>query len=285
MTTAHGVLDQLSLHEEQQELTDMEQETDYTFWNADLCESDLDEREDHSDGDEDGEDLFDLDEDVLGKRDASKVVRWRPFDGVVGVNFLGKLYSDRKHSENAKSSGDYALLKTKAFDGFSNRPCSALDAAEITSFVTNDELEQGSVSVIFDLDDVAHGTLLPRATSLPFNNGELRLRTVELTKPLARGTSGAWLIKDAKFVGMIVAAYAGEPLALFMSAEDIFDDILVSFPAETNPPLNKGGSDAMTQYTQNTPSAQAPNSPFPNPTTAIQNAETLDPGPKEDQQL
>lgn len=185
MTTAHGILDQLALHEEQEGLKDMEQGTDYTFWNTDLCESDLDE-ESNIDGDDNGKYFFNLDEDVLGKRDPSDVARWQPFDGVVGINFLGKLYSENKHSVNAKSSTDYALLKAKAFDGFSNRLFSELGAAEITSYVANDELEQGSVSVIFGLDDVAHGTLLPRATNFPFNNGELALRTVELTKPLGK---------------------------------------------------------------------------------------------------
>ncbi|KAF4889547.1 hypothetical protein CGCFRS4_v009259 [Colletotrichum fructicola] len=282
MTTAHGILDQLALHEEQEGLKDMEQGTDYTFWNTDLCESDLDE-ESNIDGDDNGKYFFNLDEDVLGKRDPSDVARWQPFDGVVGINFLGKLYSENKHSVNAKSSTDYALLKAKAFDGFSNRLFSELGAAEITSYVANDELEQGSVSVIFGLDDVAHGTLLPRATNFPFNNGELALRTVELTKPLARGTSGTWLIKDAKFVGMIVAAYEGEPLALFISAEDIIVDILMSFPAERNPPSNIGSFGATRQHSQNASSIQAPTSTSSNPTTAIQIEEALDPSSKDGQ--
>ncbi|KAF5487008.1 hypothetical protein CGCS363_v013488 [Colletotrichum siamense] len=281
MTTAHGILDQMSLHEEQEGLTGVERETDYTFWNTDLCESDLDERESKIDGGEDEEDFIDPDEDSLGQRDASKVARWQPFDGVVGINFLGKLYSDKKHAVNAISSSDYALLRTKAFDGFSNRPFSALDTAEITSFVANHELEQGPVSVILGLDNVAQGTLLPRATSLPFSNGKLLLRTVELAKPLARGTSGAWLIKDTKFVGMIVAAYAGEPLALFMSAEDIIVNILMSFPAETNLPTNEGSFGATTQHSQNAPSIQAPTSTSSIPMTAIKTDEALHQGSKE----
>lgn len=55
---------------------------------------------------------------------------------------------------------------------------------------------------------------------------------------IALGTSGMWVCRGSAFCGMIVAVYPGEPLALFMTAEDLLKDMGTSFPVSRQPSLS-----------------------------------------------
>ncbi|KAF0316723.1 hypothetical protein GQ607_016065 [Colletotrichum asianum] len=167
---------------------------------------------------------------MIGSRSASEVDFWVSMRDIHAVKYLGtQIPESSLASQNSSEPADYAIIGTGRLRGFQNVVDSTLSTT-VTTHTNNAELHDGPLLLLLSPDNKPEATLLPGYVNLPMGNSEILLRKVRLDAPLAPGTSGTWLIRESKCCGMIIAAYPGEPLALFMTAEDILENIQVSFP-------------------------------------------------------
>ncbi|WYZ41411.1 hypothetical protein EsH8_V_000306 [Colletotrichum jinshuiense] len=248
ITTAHGLLERLLQRLEDDippdssdtgpassgsalsspaSLSDTDLETDSAFESG----SESDGSEIFNDEDENGTNL-------LGFRDPSTVARWTPV-AFVGSSFMGNIMDPQNIRSMASNMADYALLELKQsyYENFSS---GLVTKNPLSSYTTNAELLSGPVSLLFSDNVVTGATILPETQQMPSLGKSLPARKVQLSAPLAPGTSGTWLIRDESLCGMIIARYPGEPLALFVAAEDILQDIASSFPHHKWLPLIPG---------------------------------------------
>ncbi|CAI6088294.1 unnamed protein product [Clonostachys chloroleuca] len=171
--------------------------------------------------------------------DPSDIVsQWIPFDRICGINCFGKiLQSEQPSKDSPTNRSDYALLRSHTLQHLHNTyitPSTAQEAGsleEITAYSSNSEMQDGPVCIILGLGLVEEAWLLPGFQTIHLEGGQVTVRKLQLRLPLAQGTSGSWVVKDHTWYGMIVAAYAGEPLAVFITAEDILSDMKSSFPS------------------------------------------------------
>ncbi|CAG9957150.1 unnamed protein product [Clonostachys rosea f. rosea IK726] len=230
LTVAHGLLD-----EEEDDLDEA-----YSSYSDALS----------SDSESDSEDSYDSEESEmveplsgpaprLGLLDPSEVVsRWIPFDEVCGINCFGKIVQNKQPLRDYEANrSDYALLRSLTLQNLLNTyttPSTAQEAGSfkaITTYSSNSEMKDDRVCIILGLGQVEEAWLLPGFQTIHLEGGQVTVRKLQLRLPLAQGTSGSWVVKDHTWYGMIVAAYAGEPLAVFITAEDILSDMKSSFPS------------------------------------------------------
>ncbi|KAK1715590.1 hypothetical protein BDP67DRAFT_510364 [Colletotrichum lupini] len=172
---------------------------------------------------------------LLGERSPDAVAEWLhvSLGEVIGVKFashvLPERISARLRRPRKPTPGDYALLKPRNLAHFQNISSTEAEL-EITSYLANDELTEGCLTAVFGADNLSETFLLPGGTTMPLGQETLPVRTVELEAPLAAGTSGTWLTRGSALAGIIVAAYPGQPLALFMTAQDLRGTIVETFP-------------------------------------------------------
>ncbi|KAK1512164.1 hypothetical protein CTAM01_01094 [Colletotrichum tamarilloi] len=170
----------------------------------------------------------------LGERCHNRVAEWLHVSSqeVVGINFAGQVLpepiSARVRRPRKSKPGDYTLLRSRNLADLNNTS-SLIPEVEIVSYLVNSDLTQGPLTAVFGVGDLSETTLLPGGMMLPLGQEELPVRKIELVAPLA-GTSGTWLIKDSALAGIIVAAYPGQPLALFVTAQDLRQNAVESFP-------------------------------------------------------
>ncbi|EXF74451.1 hypothetical protein CFIO01_01929 [Colletotrichum fioriniae PJ7] len=171
---------------------------------------------------------------TLGRRDPATVYKWMAIEEVVGLKFAKHQFPGRVLDSSKPS--DYALLTSKSLADFRNAtswrlPASWLPSEEINSSLTNGELTEGALLMVFAEDELREVTLLPGVTTMPSARGDsFAVRRIQLSAPLAPGTSGTWLVKGTAFAGMIVAFYPNQPLAMFITAQDLLQNIAESFP-------------------------------------------------------
>ncbi|VUC36510.1 unnamed protein product [Clonostachys rosea] len=230
LTVAHGLFD-----EEEDDLDE-----DYSSYSDSLP----------SDSESDSEDSYDSEESEmvepfpepaprLGSLDPSQVVsQWIPFDEVCGINCFGKIVqNDRPPTDSSTNRSDYALLRSNTLQHLDNtytapRPAQGAGGLEtITACSPNSEMRDGRVCILLGLGQVEEAWLLPGFQTMSLEGGQVTVRKLQLRRPMAQGTSGSWVVKDHIWCGMIVAAYVGEPLAVFITAEDILSDMRSSFPS------------------------------------------------------
>ncbi|CAI0649860.1 unnamed protein product [Colletotrichum noveboracense] len=227
VTTAHGVFDRL--------------------WSLDDAEEDEDdemEEEGFSSGSESsGPDRNEAltssmkNTSIVGEKHASEVQLWLPLT-VHAVKYLSRQFPKGDlDNEGVSASADYAILGSRMLRVFENivDPTTGIT---ITTHAKNEELTEGPIVLLLGSDNNYEGTLLPGTLKLSMGDSEVAVRKLWLGAALAPGTSGTWLIRESKFCGMIIAAYPGEPLALFMTAEDILGNIEVTFPGVLNMDVN-----------------------------------------------
>ncbi|CAG9983696.1 unnamed protein product [Clonostachys byssicola] len=202
-----------------------------------------------SDSGSDSEDGYDSEESTmmeqlpgpaprLGLLDPSELVsRWIPFDEVWGINCFGKIvHNEQPPRDTPNSRSDYALLRSHTLQNLPNIYATQSIAQEagsskaITTYCPNSEMQDGRVCIILGLGQVEEAWLLPGFRTIHLEGRQVTVRKLQLRLPLAQGTSGSWVVKDHTWYGMVVAAYAGEPLAVFITAEDILTDMKSSFP-------------------------------------------------------
>ncbi|CAH0051917.1 unnamed protein product [Clonostachys solani] len=230
LTVAHGLLD-----EEEDDLDEV-----YSSYNDSLP----------SDSESDSEDSYDSEESEmmeplpgssprLGQLDPSEIVlQWISFDEVCGINCFGKIVQNEQPPRDSPTNrSDYALLRSHTLQHLHNTYTTSSTAQEagsweaITSYSSNSEMKDGRVCIILGLGQVEEAWLLPGSQPMRLEGGQVTVRKLQLRLPLAQGTSGSWVVKDHTWYGMIVAAYVGEPLAVFITAEDILSDMKSSFPS------------------------------------------------------
>ncbi|WQF79432.1 hypothetical protein CDEST_04446 [Colletotrichum destructivum] len=196
------------------------------------------------DGDENGKCL-------LGFKDPSKVERWTPVS-FVGSNLMGNIINHGSMSSTSSRMLDYALLEHSQPFYIPLGAC-FFPTNPVESYTSNKDLSAGPVWLLFSDSLMIKGIILDETQLMPFLGKSLPTRKIQLSAPLGRftfhqklniscnivkfltfftapGTSGTWLVRDESLCGMIIARYPGEPLALFITAEDILRDISSSFP-------------------------------------------------------
>ncbi|WQF77448.1 hypothetical protein CDEST_02462 [Colletotrichum destructivum] len=245
MTTSHGIFDCLWLDKQEIEmparpgspLADtllLNNDDDFTY--ASISESDSDSEIDTDDGTVNlgsGKDKAVRGScehrSLLGRKDASKVDKWISLDEIVGIKFIGQQFPGREDDPGVSRPGDYALLRSNTLQDLRNL-LSVPENIEIVLNTKKEELLEGPLTMVFGADNLLEVVLLPESATMPSERGDLPVRKVQLPAPLAPGTSGTWIVKGTSLVGMVVAAYPGQPLAMFMTAEDILQSIAESFP-------------------------------------------------------
>ncbi|KAF3808933.1 hypothetical protein GCG54_00011125, partial [Colletotrichum gloeosporioides] len=231
LTTAHGIFDLLlSEASDDSELTSGSGKSKYLQPSASGSYS------------SDSESVYDTDEEssrseaeieILGNRNASSVTKWTPLEDVVGINFMGERLSSEQVFDRG-TPADYTILRSDTLNSCRNL-ISSDPSVEVTTFVLNSNLTPGPVSLIIGIDEVSEASLLPDIVKMPWRQKALLVRKLYTSAPLAPGTSGMWVCRGSAFCGMIVAIYPGEPLALFMTAEDLLQDMGTSFPVSRQP--------------------------------------------------
>ncbi|TDZ26767.1 hypothetical protein Cob_v000051 [Colletotrichum orbiculare MAFF 240422] len=109
---------------------------------------------------------------------------------------------------------------------------------------------------------------------MTFRGAEMVVRKIEMEAPLASGTSGTWVGRNAgsrgmTFCGMVVAIYPGEPTALFLTAKEILDGMTplvtqLGYSSSRGPLAGnlktetKDGPIEAQMATQDTPSSKKP---------------------------
>ncbi|KXH39047.1 hypothetical protein CNYM01_05526 [Colletotrichum nymphaeae SA-01] len=173
-------------------------------------------------------------EQSIGRRDPATVHKWMTIEEVIGLKFAKQQYP-RGVLDSSKPS-DYALLTSADLAAFRNATSwrnlsPGHPSDEITSSLRNDELTEGALLMVLARDEVKEVTLLPGISTMPSVQGDpLEVRRIQLSAPLARGTSGTWLVKGSAFAGMVVAFYPNQPMAMFITAQDLLQNIAESFP-------------------------------------------------------
>ncbi|KXH50380.1 hypothetical protein CSIM01_05438 [Colletotrichum simmondsii] len=153
---------------------------------------------------------------VLGEKSPVRVAEWIQVSSqeVIGLKCAGQVLpepiSARVRRPQMSRPGDYALLRSQDLAGLKNISSQSPEV-EITSYLPNSELTEGSLTAVFGVDDLSKTTLLPGSMMLPLGQEELPVRKVELVAPLA-------------------AAYPSQPLALLMTAQDLRQTTVESFP-------------------------------------------------------
>ncbi|KAK2750446.1 hypothetical protein CKAH01_17956 [Colletotrichum kahawae] len=257
MTTAHGVFDHLwSLHDSAEEESNESEDKGFSS-GSDSCDSELDEASTSS--------MQSLS--IIGDRCASEVKSWVPLV-VHAVKYLEKRFPETSlDNEGDSAPADYAILGSHILRPFQN-VVESTSSTIITTYARNHELQEGPILLLLGPGNSSEASFLPRSLKLPMNNCQINVRKIRLEAALASGTSGTWLIRESKYCGMVIAAYPGEPLALFMTAEDIPGNIQITFPAVIN---RVGGPDAPTQlHDKGSKSAKNPEPSSSNSISEIQ---------------
>ncbi|KZL74671.1 hypothetical protein CT0861_07977, partial [Colletotrichum tofieldiae] len=247
MTTAHGLYDLFSLQgisrksgtvsmeTESMQIDDETDDGEYTSSSDSASDSDSDFDSRMHQGKEKAkkQEVHRL----LGERDPALVESWTPLQDVVGVKLFETCLPAKQEQSCTLKPSDYALLRLQTSAVLRNISLS-WPMTEVTDFMPNQELISGPVTLLFGQDDMSKAFLLSGTVKMPLLPGfkTLELRRIQLSSTMAAGTSGTWVTRGSSFCGMIVAAYPGQPLALLMTAEDILEDIKVSFPIAPNPP-------------------------------------------------
>ncbi|KAJ3527135.1 hypothetical protein NM208_g10856 [Fusarium decemcellulare] len=224
MTTAHGIFDCLDFGDDNGFNCDTDSDND---------DSEIDEEVDEWRLKKPRETNASFSGDIIGGTNAAKASsEWIAFDTIPTVNFFGHCRNAQtlEHHESPVVS-DYVLLKTEALRLLHNsyllwRPDSGAPRVQvINTYSTKQELLPGPIWLILGFDNVEQGSLLPGKSTVHLGGREIAVQKVQLRAPLAQGTSGAWLARDNTFCGMVIAAHAGEPLGLVITAQDIFSDL------------------------------------------------------------
>jgi hypothetical protein len=170
----------------------------------------------------------------LGKVSQSDVneARWEPIKELHSMNWLGGGWDAVSEfqfpfkvsdPERLTIDADFALLRlpTEA----KNRLIGFEGSFEITDILRDSGLRNGPVRIILDSSTLVEATLLEETPDLYLRGRHFPTRKLQLRRPIAPGTSGCWVIQDAKLCGMIVAGYETEPFAHMITAEKLVRDI------------------------------------------------------------
>ncbi|KAK4184602.1 major facilitator superfamily domain-containing protein [Podospora australis] len=123
---------------------------------------------------------------------------------------------------------DYALIhldniiKRLGMNSLSSGSMTTVDRFEAT-----DNIPPGPVVIRLGEVDIG-GLLLEHPASLEIFGVSIATQYIQLLKPMAVGSSGAWVIRDRVLCGMIIAGYEDEPCAHMIPASRLMSDIKLS---------------------------------------------------------
>ncbi|KAF2685155.1 hypothetical protein K458DRAFT_486797 [Lentithecium fluviatile CBS 122367] len=86
-------------------------------------------------------------------------------------------------------------------------------------------LLSGHVSIVLSPNDVRNGYLLERSALFMSRAGVFETMKIHTDERLERGSSGAWVVRGTKLLGMIVAVYDQEQYAHMLPMHKVFADI------------------------------------------------------------
>ncbi|ETS77779.1 hypothetical protein PFICI_09841 [Pestalotiopsis fici W106-1] len=169
-------------------------------------------------------------------------VEWEPVRSVSATNWLGggwEVGKEFQHPffipspERLVPDADFALLELPSESYNTPQHTRTDDRAvhEIRKWLSDDQLDPGEVQVVLRSDrqvsaeGLVTAQLLYERPHLFLRGAPFPTRKLRLEKPLASGTSGAWVVRNHELCGMIVASYETEPFAHMITAEKLFSDI------------------------------------------------------------
>ncbi|KAH6987098.1 hypothetical protein EDB80DRAFT_731349 [Ilyonectria destructans] len=239
VTTAHGMLEHLMAVPQSSSSTS---ESSGSSNSDEFEESDTEDEDctaDSGDGQQDGTETCEPHRDRLGYKNPEHVSSWTPARLGGPVNFLGMgtdaLGSDTRGSWShlAVADTDFALLEAPELNTAKNTYAmhSNQDSSPtwVRHFPHNEGMMSGPVKVLVDDDQPENGFILPQSSSISVQGITVETQKVELREPLARGTSGSWVVRGETLCGMIIAIYDHEPFAQLITAEKLCMDIKGSY--------------------------------------------------------
>ena len=152
---------------------------------------------------------------------------WRPkFHHPAAFSFLGHVSKNNGIvTDKSPSRSDWALVAVPYSCVLPNLNSSS----ELQSVIPETELLCGDVSILCGADVRCTGLLTQTNTSLHTGTTTMEVREILLAVPLAGGASGAWVVRDTKVCGYVVAV-TGRGLSCFMvPMERAFKDIEAVF--------------------------------------------------------
>ncbi|KAG8165529.1 hypothetical protein KVR01_004081 [Diaporthe batatas] len=135
-------------------------------------------------------------------------------------------------------SGDLALFPLDSLHrpGLTNNYIqpSNLEAKEVTSISENDCEIPLPVFVLLDPEQVLSGTIQPGKFHFSMGGVPIDARQLRLSRDLAPGSSGSWVVHDQTLYGMIVAIFPGECTALMVPSKRMLSDVKMLCPGVTD---------------------------------------------------
>ncbi|KAI1074398.1 hypothetical protein F5B20DRAFT_438678 [Whalleya microplaca] len=215
---------------------------------ADNWDSSSDEGE--SDGELSSDDDDDQDNTDMNKEGLTDVYtrtrRWHKLSPYGTINFVAqakKLAGDTLwHIIPSGFNADYALLKHESHsmfteslniyeveDGESHNSC-----YRVEDYAEDSDLQLGQVHIVVGHGPAVAAELLREDMLISLHGMKFLTRKLMLMRPLAQGTSGAWVVRQNQLYGTIVAIFDNEPYALMSTAATLFSDIDRFGPKRTN---------------------------------------------------
>lgn len=200
MTTSHGIFDCLWLDNQEPELPGRQKspfpKSLLLNDKDDLTHSSGSDTESVSDSNSDADPEFEFgkgknnetigprqDRNPLGRRDALKVDSWASLNEIIGIKFFRQQFPDQVKDHTLTKPGDYALLRSDTLQGLRNI-LSVPKNLEISSYMKNEELVEGPLTMVFGADNLSEVFLLPEPATMPSVRGDLPVRKVQLSAPL-----------------------------------------------------------------------------------------------------
>ncbi|KAK1751331.1 hypothetical protein QBC47DRAFT_80983 [Echria macrotheca] len=194
---------------------------------------------------------------VLGYRNPCDIKTWVPITSTGPVNFLGRgtprmqsgstdwwpeLHTSVTNPLFRAHEADFALLTIptdlKLQNTYGTVMKASISPTEIVDRLPiHSDLDPGEVRILVNPVDSVAGFMLRNTSDIISGSGSIQTRKIELSAPLAKGTSGAWVVGGNQLYGVIIAVYEREPYAHMVTAKKACADIVESLPGFTSAAL------------------------------------------------
>ncbi|KAK5662699.1 hypothetical protein OQA88_8615 [Cercophora sp. LCS_1] len=168
---------------------------------------------------------------TLASPSTAPSVKWRAVDLRGGANFAGLKASPTGHADTGPSSlslsrdettkSDFALMDVHLHHQLQS---------DVSSICFTDPVDAGPVEIRLGPHGAIQGTLLTEPGELCVFGVPLSTQLVRVPQPLQPGSSGAWVVRDNVFCGIIIAGFDHEPYAHMIPAGRLVADIEQSLP-------------------------------------------------------
>ena len=157
-----------------------------------------------------------------------------PDGSCLAYSFNGECKSPSWSVRTAAAVSDWAILQIPESHIRPNVYRTSLQEFEqkpgqqiyITSIASPHLMKSGHVHVLCDAKASRIGYLSMNIVSLQLEGGALDVLEVFLKEPMHRGTSGSWVVREQRLVGILVALGTGGNSCLIIPAWKVFADIV-----------------------------------------------------------